>query len=793
MPYLIHHSTVNKRKVTISALIILLLLSSIVALTVFPSAKAVNAPSITGWSYNLQLTIAQDQTLNGDNQLRVIIHYGSGLNSNASFYLNGLCQSDFEDIRFLTLASYNSNPSNPWLPQWNQTCYVGDNATWWFRDHDNLYAKDSTVYLYYGNPSANSNSNKSFVFFDVISNVSAAYSMDEGTGTVLIDTSGNGNTGTIYNSDWTTDSKYGAALQFDGLNSYVDCGDINAAEGDTSLSVFAWIKPNNLTQAGIVSKDDGTARPWYLRTDITDGSIGSRLRNTTGSATDFISSLGQIKKDTWSMIGFVWDNNTKIITEYANNSQILSPTVWNDTLISGTDHVTIGRYYSNAFTFNGTMDEVFIITHALNTSQVSNLYIYYPDSKISNGELLLRTPFINQPTITAGSTSSDHIFTVAWIADVQASTTSDANVAYLNQMMNYITNNVQNLNIKMVINSGDFVNNGSFPAFITRANAAYSIFQNSNLPYCWNTGNHDVLENETYPYGGSDALPWDFPNYSAFNLSVFRQQNYYLSDYGAGVGADGSSTATRISFNGYSFIFVCLAFNAEPETITWMTNLLDSYPNDNIILSAHSYLNDSAGYGWMSTGAGDTWSLNLKTILNNHSNVKFTVSGHDWMGAPYYSNYTNVNGREEVFMNRQAATDLGVVVRFFTIDISTSICRATTYLSYNDTWLADEWNQFSFSLSGLSPEPTPSLTPSVGPVDSVVNPIYSMLPLLSLLVVVVVGGLVLVAFRGEIDGPQLVSGFIVIVLVGIGVALVIAILANVQVVTQNWFTLLFLS
>jgi hypothetical protein len=78
-------------------------------------------------------------------------------------------------------------------------------------------------------------------------------------------------------------------------------------------------------------------------------------------------------------------------------------------------------------------------------------------------------------------------------------------------------------------------------------------------------------------------------------------------------------------------------------------------------------------------------------------------------------------------------------------------------------------------------------------VDSVVNPIYSMLPLLSLLVVVVVGGLVLVALRGEVDGSQLVSGFIVIVLVGIGVALVIAILANVQVVTQNWFTLLFLS
>ena len=54
----------------------------------------------------------------------------------------------------------------------------------------------------------------------------AYYSFDEGEGNVLHDLSGNGNDGTIYGAKWV-DGKYGKALEFDGRNNYVDCGDEN--------------------------------------------------------------------------------------------------------------------------------------------------------------------------------------------------------------------------------------------------------------------------------------------------------------------------------------------------------------------------------------------------------------------------------------------------------------------------------------------------------------------------------------------------------------------------------------
>ena len=43
----------------------------------------------------------------------------------------------------------------------------------------------------------------------------AAYGFDEGTGTTVADTSGNGNTGTVAGPTWTI-GKFGAALSFDG-------------------------------------------------------------------------------------------------------------------------------------------------------------------------------------------------------------------------------------------------------------------------------------------------------------------------------------------------------------------------------------------------------------------------------------------------------------------------------------------------------------------------------------------------------------------------------------------------
>src|SRR4030067_1330761 len=63
---------------------------------------------------------------------------------------------------------------------------------------------------------------------------------DEGTGTAAGDSSGNGNNGTVYSANWVL-GKYGNALSFNGLNSYVGVSSgLNCPT--TAITLFCWIK-----------------------------------------------------------------------------------------------------------------------------------------------------------------------------------------------------------------------------------------------------------------------------------------------------------------------------------------------------------------------------------------------------------------------------------------------------------------------------------------------------------------------------------------------------------------------
>src|SRR5207244_11752742 len=53
----------------------------------------------------------------------------------------------------------------------------------------------------------------------------AAYGFNEGSGTTVADASGNGNTGTVANTAWSTSGKYGKALSFNGTSSWVTIND----------------------------------------------------------------------------------------------------------------------------------------------------------------------------------------------------------------------------------------------------------------------------------------------------------------------------------------------------------------------------------------------------------------------------------------------------------------------------------------------------------------------------------------------------------------------------------------
>lgn len=68
------------------------------------------------------------------------------------------------------------------------------------------------------------------------------WKFDEGSGTTAIDSSGNGNNGTLTNGPTYVDGKIGKALNFDGSNDRIVFGDISLFDFTNSFSISVWVK-----------------------------------------------------------------------------------------------------------------------------------------------------------------------------------------------------------------------------------------------------------------------------------------------------------------------------------------------------------------------------------------------------------------------------------------------------------------------------------------------------------------------------------------------------------------------
>src|SRR5262249_53170334 len=77
----------------------------------------------------------------------------------------------------------------------------------------------------------------------------AAYGFEEGSGTTVADSSGNGNNGTISNATWTTAGKYGKALSFNGTSATVNVPDSASLHLTTGMTLEAWLMPTATSSA----------------------------------------------------------------------------------------------------------------------------------------------------------------------------------------------------------------------------------------------------------------------------------------------------------------------------------------------------------------------------------------------------------------------------------------------------------------------------------------------------------------------------------------------------------------
>ncbi|MEA3225322.1 MAG: LamG domain-containing protein, partial [Planctomycetota bacterium] len=211
------------------------------------------------------------------------------------------------------------------------------------------------------------------------------WKLDDGTGTIAIDSSGKGNDGTFVGDPEWVAGKFGSGLLFDGQGGErVSIGNIDVASG--AITITCWFKANNLDTPGqdprMVSKAFGGAaidHIWMVSSARAGGEKRLRFRlktNDGGATTTLVGGDGDpenrvLQVDEWMHATATWDGTTMRV--YLN-------AVETGNVERGGTSVAVDPAVGAAFgnqpvgaenrPFDGVIDDVRIYTRALSVPEI---------------------------------------------------------------------------------------------------------------------------------------------------------------------------------------------------------------------------------------------------------------------------------------------------------------------------------------------------------------------------------------------------------------------------------------
>ncbi|SMD46299.1 Por secretion system C-terminal sorting domain-containing protein [Aquiflexum balticum DSM 16537] len=199
------------------------------------------------------------------------------------------------------------------------------------------------------------------------------WKMDEGSGNVLIDHSGNGNNATIQNTAnvfWEP-GIIGLAVNFNSWSGrYGVAPHSQSLEIAEALSIVSWVKPRSVGRNTIISKADGNGFELWLDQN---GQIEFRLnRGNNGAAYRLLSNYnytGDVGE--WIHVAATFDGTTSRI--FINGIEDISATYSPFTIGTASGDLTIGAL-GTIQRFNGAIDDLRLYGRALDISEITDLY-----------------------------------------------------------------------------------------------------------------------------------------------------------------------------------------------------------------------------------------------------------------------------------------------------------------------------------------------------------------------------------------------------------------------------------
>jgi len=193
-------------------------------------------------------------------------------------------------------------------------------------------------------------------------NMICLWTLEEGSGTIVVDWSGQGHHGTFQGNPQWVDGYHGGGLQFDGADDFV-LHSLPQAQNFASFTVALWVKAATVGQGEFMSPfSSHTPNSSGFQLDVDGTSPGNYRTNTSGTPGP---AFGPVTTD-WIHLALVGEGTT--VQYYYNGTWANSYTYTDDDLLF--NEFIIGTSRNRQSYFDGTIDDLRVYDRALTQVEI---------------------------------------------------------------------------------------------------------------------------------------------------------------------------------------------------------------------------------------------------------------------------------------------------------------------------------------------------------------------------------------------------------------------------------------
>jgi hypothetical protein len=265
--------------------------------------------------------------------------------------LKAAAKTDGSDILFT--AADGLTKLNHQIEQYNSAT---GQLTAWVNVPSISPASDTTIFVYYGNPSASTQQNAAGVW-DI--NFKGIWHFAPGTALNLSDSSLGGNNGVAVSSPTAASGKVGGAVHLSGSGQAVNVGHNSTLNVGNSFTVEAWVNPASLSSRfGLfTTRNINGAGSWQVEIG-NDGNGNGGVALTGPSTYIGDTSSGLLAVGSWAHVVVSKNGAGDTAAIYVNGKPVSLVRHTTYSALDNTSNKFIGEGTTGGQFFNGTIDEV---------------------------------------------------------------------------------------------------------------------------------------------------------------------------------------------------------------------------------------------------------------------------------------------------------------------------------------------------------------------------------------------------------------------------------------------------